>query len=427
MKIRSMRLENYRCFRKLSIDFDDRLTVLVGVNGAGKTSVLDALSIFLRLSGEHITGSYTVHKVPVSDISFEGRQEGFAFQLGVVPTINGKASDEIVLVSMAQEQVKQGVKIVNHRMPTESFRQALEAEKPVFVAYMAGRIIDEKASVLKQKPQSASIASAYASNFTRTIDFSSTLSWFDKADADEARHMRDSGERVEMPELRAVREALSKALLGRYERPTMRGNPPELLIYEKGTNHEYKISQISDGYRAMLALVMDLARRMAQSRGNGRENDTKGTLLQTPAVVLIDEVELHLHPSWQQTVLTTLLDIFPNTQFIVTTHSPHVLTSIPPKHLRILSDGKAYTFSEQTEGAEASRLLKGVFGVEQRPANLEIVRTLKEYSELVYAEQWDTPRAEELKKVLVNHYGNDDPELMMLDMHIDNRKWERGL
>jgi predicted ATP-binding protein involved in virulence len=205
----------------------------------------------------------------------------------------------------------------------------------------------------------------------------------------------------------------------------MQGNPPELIIFEKDTNEAYKVSQLSDGYRAMLALVMDLARRMSQSQGT--ENRSGKSLLHTPAVVLIDEVELHLHPSWQQTVLTTLMEIFPNTQFIVTTHSPQVLTSIPQKHIRILDDGRAYTYEEQTEGAEASRLLKRVFGVEQRPASLDIVEALKEYQELVYAKQWDTSRAEMLKRKLTEHFDGDDPELLKLELHIENVKWEQGL
>jgi len=65
--------------------------------------------------------------------------------------------------------------------------------------------------------------------------------------------------------------------------------------------------------------------------------------------------------------------------------------------------------------------------VEQRPANLEIVEALKEYRELVYSEQWGTPKAEELKKKLADHYSSDDPELMELELHIENRKWESGL
>jgi predicted ATP-binding protein involved in virulence len=80
----------------------------------------------------------------------------------------------------------------------------------------------------------------------------------------------------------------------------------------------------------MLAMVMDLARRMAQA--NPRLEDP----LQSEAIVLIDEVDLHLHASWQQTILPDLLRVFPNAQFIVTTHSPQVLTTVEPEQIQIL-------------------------------------------------------------------------------------------
>jgi predicted ATP-binding protein involved in virulence len=305
--------------------------------------------------------------------------------------------------------------------------ESLDVENPLFAAYMAGHFINENDSVLRNNIISPSEYAAYENSFNRTIDFTSTISWFDKADADEARTMRDSGTKDELPELAAVREALSKALLGQYERPRMIGNPPELIVYQKETQQAYKVSQLSDGYRSMLALVMDLARRMAQSGSEANTKSTEGSFLKKSAIVLIDEVELHLHPSWQQTVLTTLMDIFPNTQFIVTTHSPQILTSIPPKHIRILNDGKAYTYSEQTQGVEASRLLKRVFGVDPRPVNLDIVKALNEYRDLVYTERWDTPRAQELKHILDDHFGNDDIELMDMEVHVENSKWENTL
>jgi len=419
MKIQSMHLGHYRCFEDFKIDFDDRLTVLVGTNGAGKTAVLDALGLFLKQAG-HPTNRYASYQVPISDVSIGSTIEDLKYRLEVQPGSMGDKTVQLRLIYKRTYQHNLNFAIEGNT----PIKDILAAENPLFVAYMAGRFVAENASVLTQNAQSTSAYAAYENNFNRTIDFASTISWFDKVDADEARAMRDSGQKDELPELKAVREALSKALLGKYERPRMLGNPPELIVYQSGTDLAYKVSQISDGYRAMLALVMDLARRMAQSREKSNPNES---LLHVPAVVLIDEVELHLHPSWQQTVLTTLMDIFPNTQFIVTTHSPQVLTSIPQRHIRILSDGKAYSVNEQTQGAEASRLLKHVFGVDLRPNSLEIVKALKDYSRLVYDEKWDTPEAEKLKKLLYEHYSNDDPELMELELHIDNIKWEQGL
>lgn len=83
--------------------------------------------------------------------------------------------------------------------------------------------------------------------------------------------------------------------------------------------------------------------------------------------------------------------------------------------------------NEQTQGAKASRLLKSVFGVQARPQGLSIVQALNNYANLVYAEKWDTPEAIALRKELDEHFGDDEPLMMELDLHIENVKWERGL
>ena len=427
MKIRSMRLEHYRCFENFDIDFDDRLTVLVGANGAGKTATLDALGVFMRWAGHPGLRNATDNKylfqrdIPAADVALESDAESIAYRLEV--QFPGDAPELLEFIFKKDDY---GSRLEPQIPPAfKSVKNLLNKEKPVFVAYMAGRFVSENDSVLEKNDYTPSLYSAFEGNFERTIDYATTLSWFNNLDADEARAMRDSGQKTEIPELKAVREALSKALLGQYERPRMQGTPPELIINEKGTDRAYKVSQLSDGYRAMLALVMDLARRMAQAHGAG--SPPGESPLNSPAIVLIDEVELHLHPSWQQTVLTTLMEIFPNTQFIVTTHSPQVLTSIPARYIRILSDGKAYPVNEQTQGTEASRLLKLIFGVDPRPQNLGIVQALNDYTKLVYEEQWDTPEAEVLREKLADHYGSDEPKLMELDLHIENSKWERGL
>jgi len=418
--MRSMELSNYRCFKDFKIAFDEQLTVLVGVNGAGKTAALDALGSFLKWLRYVGIGNRTSINLVPTDVAINRKPEEITYQFNVsssgksasIDCLFGETSEGVINSSIAES--------IEYRI-----EELLPLSKPILASYMAGRFVSENNFTLASNARAKNIYVDIENSFNRTLDYSSTLTWFDKADADEARDMRDNGVKRKQPELVAVREALSKALLGKYERPRMHGNPPELVIYESGTEQQYKVSQLSDGYRAMLALVMDLARRMAQA--SVMITEPNESILNKSAIVLIDEIELHLHPSWQQTVLTTLMDIFPNTQFIVTTHSPQVLTSIPNKHIRILSDGKSYTFEEQSQGVDASLLLKRVFGVDARPGNLDIVKVLAEYSEMVYDGRWNTSEAEELRERLNEHYGSDELELSKLDLHIENKKWENSL
>ena len=422
MRVKSLYLKNFRCFKDIGISFDNQLTVLVGTNGAGKTTILDALSVVLKWAGNPDTRSGQC-PISLTDIAIGCKPEDVVHHLVLEP----EKSDDINELAISLNYGNNGSAAIGYRSPNlpETFDKCMNEASPVFVAYMAGRYIDEKDSVLRTNIYAPSPYSAFENNFERTIDYASTLSWFNNVDGDEARDMRDNGHKNESPVLRAVRAALSQALLGQYEKPRMQGHPPELIIYHKDTGAEYKVSQLSDGYRAMLALVMDLARRMAESRSN--DINPHSYILNTSAIVLIDEIELHLHPSWQQTTLNTLMEIFPNTQFIVTTHSPQVLTSIPYKHIRILKDGNAHILNLQTQGAEASQLLKYVFEVEPRPNHLEIVRNLNNYAGLVYADKWDAQEAGKLRERLEEHFGNDELTLMELDLYIENKKWERGL
>ena len=182
------------------------------------------------------------------------------------------------------------------------------------------------------------------------------------------------------------------------------------------------LDQLSGGYRIMLALAADLARRMAQ--GNPHLDDP----LQAEAIVLIDEVDLHLHPSWQQRVLTDLARTFPNTQFIISTHSPQVLTTVEPRHVVHLAreDGRivAGSASGWTYGAEAGDVLSAVMGVDERPDN-DFTRKLARYRRLIGDGRGESEEALALRREL-NALSPDDPALDRADVEIRRRKLFRG-
>jgi predicted ATP-binding protein involved in virulence len=160
-----------------------------------------------------------------------------------------------------------------------------------------------------------------------------------------------------------------------------------------------RIEQLSDGYRTTLAMIMDIAARMASA------NPELKNPLETEGIILIDEVELHLHPGWQQTILPPLLETFPNVQFIVTTHSPQVLTTVPSSSIKAIQ----WDSSEQpnlmpsiefSEGAESQQLLEDILGIKPRPQNIDIVKKLNRYLELISLDKWDSTEAKALRSKL---------------------------
>ena len=231
--------------------------------------------------------------------------------------------------------------------------------------------------------------------------------------------MREQKERrdfdYQLPELGAVRTAICSALSDVSE-PRIRLRPLRFEVSLKTADRaeQLDLGRLSGGYRAVLALVMDLARRMAQG------NPQYGNPLESEAIVLIDEVDLHLHPSWQQRILGDLTRTFPNAQFIVSTHSPQVLTTVKPEQVVSLrlEDGRLAARAPDwgTWGAEAGDVLAVVMGVKERPVN-EFSEMLTRYRGLVAQGNGEGEEARRLRAML-DGIAPGDPALARADLEI---------
>ena len=187
---------------------------------------------------------------------------------------------------------------------------------------------------------------------------------------------------------------------------------------------ELPLEAMSDGARSVISMAADIAYRMARLNPDMGEDVT----LKTSGVILIDEVDMHLHPSWQQTVVNDFVRAFPKVQFIVTTHSPQVLTSVPAESIRILHwDDDMVDIEEPSFslGAESSQLLRDIQHVETRPGSLPIVKTLQRYLQLVSEDKWDSKEALELRKTLDEWSQGREPALLRADMDIRVRNYRR--
>ena len=135
----------------------------------------------------------------------------------------------------------------------------------------------------------------------------------------------------------------------------------------EGDARKFAMDEMSDGYKNTLSMIGDIAYRMAVL------NPVLGdqVLEKTPGIVLIDEIDLHLHPQWQQTILSDLHVIFPKIQFIVSSHAPAVINSVKREQIRILDNGKIYMPAAQTYGRDANSILREVMKVSERPADIK--------------------------------------------------------
>ena len=171
------------------------------------------------------------------------------------------------------------------------------------------------------------------------------------------------------------------------------------------------MDEMSDGYKNTLSMIGDIAYRMAVL------NPTLGNqvLEKTPGVVLIDEIDLHLHPQWQQTILNDLHAIFPEVQFIVSSHAPAVINSVPKEQIRILDNGKIYMPVAQTYGRDANSILREVMQVSDRPVAVKLRMDLF----YAYMDEKKYQEADKVLKEIENIVGATDPDVAAARTSLD--------
>ena len=255
-------------------------------------------------------------------------------------------------------------------------------------------------------------------------DFEGFLAWFYFKRYEELQERDDREDSdYEIKDVSMIRRAIS-SMLPEVSNPRIELNPLRFVVSQKseeGRAEKLSLNQLSGGYRIVLALAADLARRMAQ--GNPHMDDP----LQSEAIVLIDEIELHLHPAWQQRILGDLMRTFPNAQFIVSTHSPQVLTTVEPQRIiELYRDGDNIAAEEvlrekTTYGAEAGDVLAAVMHVSERPPKNDFTEALEKYRHLVGEGRGESEEALNLRRKL-EKLSPHDYALISADLEIKQRK-----
>jgi len=431
MKIKTLRLDNFRRFSDFELEFQSQLTVLVARNGAGKTSILDALAIALgpflsRLPGISGLGfrdtDFQVddngHRPPFMRISVCSEKD-----LRWDRTEKRDKTRKTIQQIPEAEGIKQLTDYVDSLIDAYNDKDPLEL--PVFAYYGTGRGVFEVPQRKRGFGKEFSRFDALKGALESRTNFRGFVEYFYALEDIESRKQREARSfEVDIPELSAIRAAVTK-MLPEFSSP--RGAEPAgiKIDWQQDDDHTktLRIEQLSDGYRTTLAMVMDIAARMAEA------NPEMDDPLLTEGVVMIDEVDLHLHPSWQQTILLDLMRTFPKIQFIVSTHSPQVLSSVQPSSVRVIdwqNDKPVLVPVQFSEGAEAQKVLLDILKVDSaRVEALPIVEDLKRYQKLVSDDRWDSVEALQLRKKLDRWGGEYEPELTRLDMDIRMKEWDR--
>ncbi len=441
--IESIRLMDFRKFKDYSIQFNlmpreifhdggripvGPLTVLVAKNGMGKTSALDAVRILFGRYTAPFKFASQIH-ISKTDIRIVSDNPHSPAEPAEKAAISGNVFLNGILYQGIDRELsaKKGMRTTTSGVAciTEYSTRVIQQRKsnpdtewPILAFYGTGRLWSEHRNRFDTKSVNVLSDYGYENCLGENHNFKAVDSWlFDALFEKFATRLENLQEpTATVSKLKAVESAL-QAVLG------TEGYESELLLNPKTKDVSIKqvdgdktivlsVSQLSDGVRAAFGLVADIAFRCAVLNPQfGAEAPAK-----THGIVLVDEVDLHLHPAWQQKILKTLQLAFPKLQFIVTTHSPQVISSVPRECVRIIDPSASESLSlvSQTQGVESQDILAEVFGTSGAPETDEWVIKLNEYATRVATGH--VPKDDPALQDLVGHYGSGYQPLLRIEL-----------
>ncbi|MCA9537801.1 MAG: AAA family ATPase [Myxococcales bacterium] len=420
MWIDRLRLTNFRAFADFELELDRQLTVLAGVNGAGKSSVLDGLAVAMgawldvfdkassrpiRLPEVRVVGGGGAHpnferQYPVCvEASGESGAAGLwwarAKNSDHGTTTRADAAQIIDLAKAHQRDVKAGAPI----------------DLPLLASYGTGRLWSPVSATKLKASTRTSRAEGYKGALAPTASHTPLTQWMRWREYDRlqrAEQARSSGGLKADPWLAAIEQAVLDCVDGAQRFYFSVAN--DELVFAMADGATLPFAALSDGYRNLIGIVADIAWRATRLNTHLEAQAPR----QTEGIVLIDEIELHLHPAWQHQVLRRLMHAFPRIQFVVTTHAPLVLASVPAKHLRFLRQNEQVAQVSRAEGLSANAVLRELMGVPERDPGT--ARELARLGQLLEAEEIAPARPlfEQLRAKL----GDLDPELQGLEWEL---------
>lgn len=468
----SVKLLNFKSFENITVNFSQKsnVTVLVGNNGSGKSTIIDAIKKALsHFSSRLSTRSFNGDAIEVIDINNNNNAESAT----IIPRL--KLNDYSFQCDLSNNKPLKPIKSSSFDEFNEVSRIFKEVNSvgdpfnfPLIACYNVERANEtttkdiEKSDAIKDS-HVWDQSQGYSKSLNGKADFKLFFRWFKESasaegldstkvnaikiaiETEQNRFNSASMQQLlasaaeehvshftveyedkiadlnkQLTELRQTPNLSNKSLdivkeaiyqfLPDFSELDLSLNPLDLIMKKNGI--PLSVLQLSQGEKSLLALVADMARRMTLLNPK-RENPLEGN-----GIVLIDEIDLHLHPSWQQLIIPRLTNVFPNIQFILTTHSPQVLTTVQSSDIRILNDGKINETRALSFGEESRSTLEDIMGTSSRPID-ENSKKLKAYLSLINQGDIDSAESIKMRLELDLHYGSQNSQLRLADMMIN--------
>lgn len=379
IRLKSLILDNIGHFKHVELKLDKQVTCLIGENGSGKTSILRAIALGLAGIGDETENTVidpnnkAIQKMlRVSKV--EGDEEIFAPTGQIRVVYNENDEKNIINFELIKgESINSKGKIRNNYIQPKDFGSDLTATKDnnEFVNLVLGfsqikSISDDKPTQNIKESLTGRIAEVTPLIYKLPDHAFDTFSkWivqlWDTSDNSYNKEQRT----IRLEVINQIFKVIGQIISGQFELMPMKENQKEIFIKTDDAPNGISLELISQGYNNVIGWVGYFMQRLWEVTPESDKLNFKHTL----AICLIDEIDTYLHPKWEQKILSVLADNFPNTQFVVTTHSPLIIT-----HLKNTDNNVAiYHISEQgvktiqASGQDISTAMLMHFGIERRP------------------------------------------------------------
>lgn len=488
MKFNKIQLTNFRAFKSLDLELHPQLNVIAGINGAGKTTVLDACAMFMSYIISYILNSDARDARDIHDFDIRNKE----LNLKIIAYLQSEYDNKLKFVEnrfiqLNKKRKGHGKQLDDYVKFIEEYANFIQdiseyenENIPVFAYYGVNRAlllsIHAKNTLDLNNDEDYTVFHSYMNAMEASIDFSQFYRWYEIQDSIKNEHKYHE---EQMNKLIRENEKIQDSILYLYRELKKEHNDNEtidlkkqikLLEIEQETNVQliefyesqgvsvcepfsirrkiqyvqdvfksffpnvthievvrnqntlfllksnelFDIRQLSDGEKILFALIMDLTQRLLIANPK-LENPLEGS-----GVVLIDEIELHLHPTWQREVMNKLTEIFPNIQFIITTHSPQVISETRKENLFLLSwDNQqkqpVITKPSRSFGLDSTTVLNEI--MDSPIYNKQVQQQIDKIFQSIDDEQYE--QVEKLIKELENDCDGEIPETVRAKTYLN--------
>ena len=406
MRIKELELKNFRCFEHMSLMLHSNMNVMVGVNGTGKTTILEAIRIFIGAvfcELDKIENKISSPSITDDDVRLHNLERQYSVEIqGILDTDKELLHEGIASWDRVLERYGGKTKFGNGKNAKELskniqtlIRDGEDTAVPIIAYYSTDRYKKEK------KNTGLEADGSRLRGYYNALDSMTNIWFFLNIIKTETLWELQSGKQSII--LSMVRKVIAGCVPDCAE--IVHDVKYDKLIITQRDGEKIPFSSLSDGVRSVLSMVMELSLRCYLLNPYLGENAP----LFTPGIVLIDEIDLHLHPEWQLHILNDLSAMFPRIQFIVSTHAPLILSSVKDGCVFSIADKSVYSFPNQYK-RHPEQILTDM------NTKLTFGHDLADYRLLIEAGKGKSEEAVRLREKLEVELGKNHDELLKADV-----------